>query len=94
MTGSRASPNAGARPRARFRAASSRCLALGRGLMSRPQVLLLDEPSLGLAPMMVDLIFEVIDALAGAGITILLCEQNVGLTLELARTGLRIGKTA
>ncbi len=59
-------------------------LALGRGLMSRPQVLLLDEPSLGLAPVMVDLIFEVIDALAGAGITILLCEQNVGLTLELA----------
>ncbi len=59
-------------------------LALGRGLMSRPQSLLLDEPSLGLAPMMVDLIFDAIGDLAGAGMTILLSEQNVGLSLELA----------
>ena len=59
-------------------------LALGRGLMSLPKVLLLDEPSLGLAPLMVDLIFDAIGALAGAGMTILLSEQNVGLALELA----------
>jgi len=59
-------------------------LALGRGLMSRPQALLLDEPSLGLAPVMVDLIFDAIGALAGGGMTILLSEQNVGLSLELA----------
>ena len=59
-------------------------LALGRGLMSRPQLLLLDEPSLGLAPVMVDLIFDAIGDLAGAGMTILLSEQNVGLSLELA----------
>ena len=59
-------------------------LALGRGLMSRPQLLLLDEPSLGLAPVMVDLIFDAIGDLAGGGMTILLSEQNVGLSLELA----------
>ena len=59
-------------------------LALGRGLMSRPRLLLLDEPSLGLAPAMVDLIFDAIGDLAGAGMTILLSEQNVGLSLELA----------
>ena len=59
-------------------------LALGRGLMSRPQVLLLDEPSLGLAPMMADLIFEAIGHLAGGGMAILLSEQNVGISLELA----------
>ncbi len=59
-------------------------LALGRGLMSRPHLLLLDEPSLGLAPVMVDLIFDAIGDLAGAGMTILLSEQNVGLSLELA----------
>ncbi len=59
-------------------------LALGRGLMSRPRILLLDEPSLGLAPMMVDLIFEAIGELAAGGMTILLSEQNVGLSLELA----------
>ncbi|MXW90745.1 MAG: ABC transporter ATP-binding protein [Rhodospirillaceae bacterium] len=59
-------------------------LALGRGLMSRPRLLLLDEPSLGLAPVMVDLIFDAIGDLAGAGMTILLSEQNVGLSLELA----------
>ena len=52
--------------------------------MSRPRILLLDEPSLGLAPMMVDLIFEAIGELAAGGMTILLSEQNVGLSLELA----------
>jgi len=59
-------------------------LALGRGLMSRPKILLLDEPSLGLAPMMVDLIFETISDLAGTGMTILLSEQNIGRALEMA----------
>lgn len=59
-------------------------LVLGRGLMSLPKVLLLDEPSLGLAPLMVDLIFDSIGVVAGAGMTILLSEQNAGLALELA----------
>ena len=67
-------------------------LALGRGLMSLPKVLLLDEPSLGLAPLMVDLIFDAIGALAGAGMTILLSEQNVGLALELAERAFVLGK--
>jgi len=60
-------------------------LALGRGLMSRPSILLLDEPSLGLAPQMVDLIFRSIISLSAAGMTILLSEQNVGRALEISQ---------
>ncbi len=59
-------------------------LALGRGLMSRPKILLLDEPSLGLAPMMVDQIFETIAGLTSNGMTILLSEQNIGRALKMA----------
>ncbi|MCY4190023.1 MAG: ABC transporter ATP-binding protein [Rhodospirillaceae bacterium] len=59
-------------------------LALGRGLMSRPKILLLDEPSLGLAPMMVDQIFETISGLTSNGMTILLSEQNIGRALKMA----------
>ncbi len=57
-------------------------LAIGRALMSRPKLLLLDEPSMGLAPIMVQKIFEVIRAVAAAGMTILLIEQNAKLALE------------
>jgi branched-chain amino acid transport system ATP-binding protein len=52
--------------------------------MSRPKLLLLDEPSLGLAPQMVDKVFDLIVALRKAGLSILLVEQNVGLALEIA----------
>ncbi|MCZ7567674.1 MAG: ABC transporter ATP-binding protein [Ardenticatenaceae bacterium] len=62
-------------------------LAIGRALMSRPVLLLLDEPSLGLAPLMVERIFEVIRALKQQGTTILLVEQNVHQALEVADRG-------
>ena len=59
-------------------------LALGRGLMSKPKLLMLDEPSLGLAPKLVRLVFEVIERVNKEGFTILLVEQNVHQALELA----------
>ncbi len=59
-------------------------LAIGRALMSRPSLLLLDEPSLGLAPILVDKVFETIREIAGTGLTVLLVEQNVHISLELA----------
>lgn len=59
-------------------------LAMGRALMADPQLLLLDEPSLGLAPIIVDKIFEVIQRLKREGTTILLVEQNAHLALEVA----------
>jgi branched-chain amino acid transport system ATP-binding protein len=58
--------------------------AIGRGLMSRPRLLLLDEPSLGLAPVMVKLIFETLKSINAEGATILLVEQNVRKALELS----------
>ena len=57
-------------------------LAMARALMSRPRLLLLDEPSMGLSPMMVERIFEVIRSVAAQGVTILLVEQNAKLALE------------
>ena len=57
-------------------------LAIGRALMSRPKMLLLDEPSMGLAPIMVQKIFEVIRKVAAGGMTVLLIEQNAKLALE------------
>ena len=60
-------------------------LAIGRALMSRPRLLLLDEPSMGLAPIMVQKIFEVIRAVAAEGMTILLVEQNARLALEASQ---------
>jgi len=62
-------------------------LAIARALMSDPKLLLLDEPSMGLAPMMVARIFEVISEIAARGVTILLVEQNARLALELAHRG-------
>ena len=60
-------------------------LAIGRALMSRPKLLLLDEPSMGLAPLMVQKVFETVQAVAREGVTILLVEQNAKLALALAR---------
>ena len=62
-------------------------LAMGRALMSRPKVLLLDEPSMGLSPIMVDKIFEVIQAVSAQGVTILLVEQNASRALQIADRG-------
>lgn len=62
-------------------------LALGRALMSRPKLLMLDEPSLGLAPLVVREIFRTIDGLRSAGMTILLVEQNARAALEVANHG-------
>ena len=62
-------------------------LAIARALMSEPKLLLLDEPSMGLAPMMVTRIFDVVRDIAARGVTILLVEQNARLALELAHRG-------
>ena len=62
-------------------------LAMARALMSEPKLLLLDEPSMGLAPMMVARIFEVVREIAARGVTILLVEQNARLALEVAHRG-------
>jgi branched-chain amino acid transport system ATP-binding protein len=62
-------------------------LALARALMTRPKLLLLDEPSMGLAPMMVTRIFELVRDIAAQGVTILLVEQNARLALEISSRG-------
>ena len=62
-------------------------LAMGRAMMCRPRMLLLDEPSMGLSPIMVDKIFEVVADIARQGVTILLVEQNARRALELAQRG-------
>jgi branched-chain amino acid transport system ATP-binding protein len=62
-------------------------LAIARSLMSKPKLLLLDEPSLGLAPIVVELIFDLIKRLRGLGITILVVEQNVHQALDIADRG-------
>jgi branched-chain amino acid transport system ATP-binding protein len=62
-------------------------LAMGRALMSRPKVLLMDEPSMGLSPIMVDKIFEVVRDVHAQGVTILLVEQNASRALEIADRG-------
>jgi branched-chain amino acid transport system ATP-binding protein len=60
-------------------------LAIGRALLSRPKMLLLDEPSMGLAPLMVQKIFEVVRAVAADGMTVLLIEQNAKLALQISQ---------
>ncbi|WP_043116337.1 ABC transporter ATP-binding protein, partial [Pseudacidovorax intermedius] len=59
-------------------------LAIGRGLMAEPELLILDEPSLGLSPLLVEEMFALIGRLRGEGLAILLVEQNVGQALEMA----------
>lgn len=62
-------------------------LALGRALMSRPRLLVLDEPSMGLAPVMVEKIFQVIEQVCRTGMTLLLVEQNARLALQVTQRG-------
>ena len=62
-------------------------LAIGRALMAQPKLLLLDEPSMGLAPIMVQKIFEVVGEVSKTGVTILLIEQNARLALEISTRG-------
>ncbi len=62
-------------------------LAMARAIMSRPKLLLLDEPSMGLAPLMVQKVFETVLAISGEGVTILLIEQNAKLALEVSHRG-------
>jgi branched-chain amino acid transport system ATP-binding protein len=62
-------------------------LAVGRGLMAKPRILMLDEPSLGLAPIIVEAIFRVLREINRQGITILLVEQNVKESLDISNRG-------
>ncbi|MEC5399066.1 ABC transporter ATP-binding protein [Uliginosibacterium sp. H1] len=62
-------------------------VAIGRALLSRPKLLLLDEPSMGLAPLVVEKIFEVVRTVMREGVTVLLVEQNANLALEFAQRG-------
>lgn len=62
-------------------------LAIGRALMGRPRLLLLDEPSMGLAPLMVEKVFEIVRTVAAEGVSILLVEQNVHLALSICQRG-------
>jgi branched-chain amino acid transport system ATP-binding protein len=62
-------------------------LAMGRALMARPKVLLLDEPSMGLAPILVETIFRIIRTINAEGTTILLVEQNARMALQVANRG-------
>jgi len=62
-------------------------LAMGRGLMSRPSLLLLDEPSMGLAPILVEEIFSIIQKINSQGTSILLVEQNAAMALSVAHRG-------
>ena len=70
-----------------MRGGEQQMLAMGRALMARPKVLLMDEPSMGLSPIMVDKIFEVVNDIHQQGTTILLVEQNASRALQLASRG-------
>ncbi len=69
-------------------------LAIGRALMARPRLLLLDEPSMGLAPVLVEQIFETVLTINKQGVTILLVEQNAAMALSIAGRGYVLGVTA
>ena len=62
-------------------------LAIGRALMARPRLLLMDEPSMGLAPALVDQVFDIIQAINNQGTTILVVEQNAAVALSIAHRG-------
>ena len=62
-------------------------LAIGRALMAKPRLLLLDEPSMGLAPVLVEQIFETVQTINGQGVTVLLVEQNAAMALSIAGRG-------
>jgi branched-chain amino acid transport system ATP-binding protein len=62
-------------------------LAIGRALMAEPKLLILDEPSLGLAPLIIDKLFEIVKTINGEGMTVLLVEQNAFKSLEIADRG-------
>ena len=70
-----------------FSGGEQQMLAVGRALMSKPKVLMMDEPSLGLAPIFVGMIFDIIRQINAAGVTVLLVEQNAKAALDVADTG-------
>lgn len=74
-------------PAGTFSGGEQQMLAIGRALMSKPRVLLLDEPSMGLAPLLVDAIFDIIETINKQGMTILLVEQNAQVALSIAHRG-------
>lgn len=76
-----------AQPASTLSGGEQQMVAIGRGLMSNPQILMLDEPSHGLAPILVDEVLDTVRRLKGEGITILLVEQNVREALDLADRG-------
>lgn len=84
-------PNLGARrnmPAAVLSGGEQQMLAIGRALLARPKLMMLDEPSLGLSPLMVERLFDLLRALNREGLGILLVEQNTSMALELASRGL------
>ena len=74
-------------PAGRLSGGEQQMLAVGRALMSRPRVLLMDEPSLGLAPVVVDEVFDVIESITSAGVSVLLVEQEVERALSVSDRG-------